>query len=952
MSRYIRFLEVELSGFGCLGPERQHFVFQPDSINILIGPNESGKSTLAQAVFYLIFGIHQHDVRNRYRPWNPRAEYGGLLVLEAEGRRFRFSHDFEKGIASIEELDTDGLLHQTLFNDGIGKTLSRVEAQTYHQHVHDLLGPASQSFLQNSAFIRQAGLEVSLSDEISRIIAGLDRGSLEHVKSRLYDDYRQLTPRDVFSNRPLRNREVEVTESRLQSSKERLQEIESQARQHDSIIGNITRIDKSLQQQSKELEAEIRYFEKIEELSQNHDQVQRQLEKIEILHKEREQSEKQRAEIAGIENMLRRDFEEFLNAPDDLAGQLDLLIGRHNRLQALQEHRLRGSEKTRQDREKVEQLTAEIDRRFMRFRNAPEDFVAQLRVYHELLDQLRDIDTQVDRINADLQHLDRQIQSYGPLAEFNRSFVDEWYQARELQTRINRIQEHFDLLEERHQHALQRKSILSVLILLFGILVSGAALYFLPFGYGLFCTIMMGILMMISIAYVRRTTMRRHELRHGELMLQRQELEEALQQYFNRWGTDEIDLESRRDIDRFKEVEELRMRRARLIERRQELLEQDEQGEPVSSNEYLSRRSQLLASMQKFDTFVRECVEEDIEDILQQWREFERLREEILRLQSIIQQAERTEDTEFQQLESEIAQLSARLEPYLVSRTPEEARQRYDECRENLHTIQVLRDQLALQRPMEDVQRDLMKVETEYNRLARNREDLLEKHPEMRPLVDNQIELSRLMGETREKISSLERQNQELQDQLLDLKTQSAALHFGGDDIEVLKEQIEDDEEQIQRLKEHCGALEIALQTLEECEQDFHQVHMERLAQSAGDYFSEITGRRYNGVEFGADYTPIIHSRERSNLDAQQLSRGAQDQLYLALRFALARQLAGDACWPLILDDPFVNCDAERLQQIRTALENLAREHQVLLFSHDEAFAEWGNAIYLENGGR
>ncbi|NLG69521.1 MAG: hypothetical protein GX496_08180 [Firmicutes bacterium] len=76
-----------------------------------------------------------------------------------------------------------------------------------------------------------------------------------------------------------------------------------------------------------------------------------------------------------------------------------------------------------------------------------------------------------------------------------------------------------------------------------------------------------------------------------------------------------------------------------------------------------------------------------------------------------------------------------------------------------------------------------------------------------------------------------------------------------------------------------------------------------------------------------------------------QLSKGAQDQLYLSLRLAIADLMASDLRLPFIFDDPFLNCDDERLRRIRETLDAIAAGgRQVLLFSHRPDFTTWGEA--------
>ena len=64
------------------------------------------------------------------------------------------------------------------------------------------------------------------------------------------------------------------------------------------------------------------------------------------------------------------------------------------------------------------------------------------------------------------------------------------------------------------------------------------------------------------------------------------------------------------------------------------------------------------------------------------------------------------------------------------------------------------------------------------------------------------------------------------------------------------------------------------------------------------------------------------------------LSQGTADQLYLALRLALADLLLPqpDAC-PLILDDAFLTFDDGRLALALEVIQELAQSRQVLLFT-------------------
>jgi len=76
-----------------------------------------------------------------------------------------------------------------------------------------------------------------------------------------------------------------------------------------------------------------------------------------------------------------------------------------------------------------------------------------------------------------------------------------------------------------------------------------------------------------------------------------------------------------------------------------------------------------------------------------------------------------------------------------------------------------------------------------------------------------------------------------------------------------------------------------------------------------------------------------------------QLSQGAQDQLQIALRLAIADLVAGNFNLPLICDDPFLNFDSERLAQLQATLTGLGKERQVILLSHQETYRTWGEPL-------
>jgi len=104
---------------------------------------------------------------------------------------------------------------------------------------------------------------------------------------------------------------------------------------------------------------------------------------------------------------------------------------------------------------------------------------------------------------------------------------------------------------------------------------------------------------------------------------------------------------------------------------------------------------------------------------------------------------------------------------------------------------------------------------------------------------------------------------------------------------------------------------------------------------SISEYFKEITDGLYNAVYFKADTGEIrVKRRDGVMLEAEKLSGGAYDQLYLSIRLALGeRLLKGNKAF-FIMDDPFIKADKKRLQNQMNILKRISNSGwQILYFT-------------------
>ena len=91
------------------------------------------------------------------------------------------------------------------------------------------------------------------------------------------------------------------------------------------------------------------------------------------------------------------------------------------------------------------------------------------------------------------------------------------------------------------------------------------------------------------------------------------------------------------------------------------------------------------------------------------------------------------------------------------------------------------------------------------------------------------------------------------------------------------------------------------------------------------DIFSDITDKRYTDVQFDSQAGEVIvEEKNGRKLPAENLSKGAYDQLFLSIRIAISEEIMGDGKGFFIIDDAFLSSDSGRLKKQFGVLKKLA----------------------------
>lgn len=136
----------------------------------------------------------------------------------------------------------------------------------------------------------------------------------------------------------------------------------------------------------------------------------------------------------------------------------------------------------------------------------------------------------------------------------------------------------------------------------------------------------------------------------------------------------------------------------------------------------------------------------------------------------------------------------------------------------------------------------------------------------------------------------------------------------------------------VQKLEGTYDAVSLALETLEQAKQALQRRFAPQIVRQAQSWMEKMTGGRYDRLSLDAQLSIRAAAGEEDTLsDALWRSDGTVDQLYLALRLAVAAAVTPEC--PMVLDDALVRFDDRRLLAALEILRELGEEKQILLFT-------------------
>lgn len=193
-------------------------------------------------------------------------------------------------------------------------------------------------------------------------------------------------------------------------------------------------------------------------------------------------------------------------------------------------------------------------------------------------------------------------------------------------------------------------------------------------------------------------------------------------------------------------------------------------------------------------------------------------------------------------------------------------------------------------------------------------------------------ELKGKLAEAQEKRARIENKLAEERQKAANVHAELVRLEESGA-VSELAYQTGMQKERVAELAKKWAAVKLIRQAVKNKIDEHKKVRLPKLLQTAESLLNPLTTGQYEKIYFSeTDDSMMVMRKDGAVFYAHELSQATCEQLYLAIRFALALSHQKEVKLPFQLDDSFVHFDRERFKQVLNILKKLSGEDQQILY--------------------
>lgn len=205
--------------------------------------------------------------------------------------------------------------------------------------------------------------------------------------------------------------------------------------------------------------------------------------------------------------------------------------------------------------------------------------------------------------------------------------------------------------------------------------------------------------------------------------------------------------------------------------------------------------------------------------------------------------------------------------------------------------------------------------------------------------LPTRIALAEKLHKQNQRITENEAKHKEALVELANIQITIQNIEEDGTYSEKLQE-FENEKAVAQHLTDEWIAAKLAAGLIKKTLDSVTEDRFNEMILEAEEYFSILTNDTYEQIIFKKGKLFVQH-HQGNLVDVEELSRGTAEPLYVAIRLAYIKNTQDIMELPIIIDDPFVNFDPQRVENIYRLLQKLSRDLQIIYFSFDPRSLEY-----------
>ncbi len=1063
----MNFRSLFIHGYGVfsdeLEEEKRHFKFKKNGINLVLGDNEKGKTTLMEAIFDTLYGIPSRQLNLR-KPWKGKS-FGAVLEFEVRDKIFKVERDFSKEYVELYRWDGDW----TPLFKGISTPSKKRKSFLHYYELLKEMGVIPRKLFFRLAFVKSMEMEKDISEEIRKLITGNSQISYDNVVDKLKSKYFEITKFDPWkaSNKTnprlleklkeeyknlqrtledAQNRYMEVLKKEaelerlkedvhfLEAERERLLKVQKDVSEFLKVRNEIDEVSRRLEEKIS-VESKIdRYMKKrqevenllneedlsvfegvdknIEDICQELIYVDRQIKTCKATSLERKKAiEKYKTDIAEKESLLSKEYSSLASLPSSFEEKYEQYLQKKERLE-------RDIKIYQKNKKEIEHLLDELDGvDFLDLRTKGDDFKNRLLELSKIEKEIERVESQKLSFKEEYENTKNALANALEMIQKNYPYMDK------LPPDIHyTIQEYKKIKEEEKKREEETEKIklniknieTSIKSPLNILLLVGALLGFISgFVFGKIGAILGGAVFILFVIVLtirvkplfsqRLKLLGKLEVLQGEkkkdvpyldipeplrekytldeLLERRREYRAALRsvenlreklQVLSSQMEDEGSLEELRDklkkelkdislpedvspTDALHIYEDVHKIQEKLKHKKDFLKTLFSEFQNVEIPPLPDKPLELVELEKEIMDFERQypIVKQinSFDDIKDKFSNMLVLKGEVEALRNMLEfEMKRDTEEDISSLLSKRTSLLNTISPLVgkFGENPSIILERYKEYVKIKEEFKVIDNLSSVLQERDVIKKDISKLTTDLVVLRKYLDDLLKENPALSSYTSvSPLEVHKMLEEVNENLQNIEKTLAKKKERKRSLEVEISYFSLSTNPYSI-KEQMNELEEKIEKYELLRKAYEVGIDVLAESIDEFQRNYRKDLESLISQVFCEITSGRYTGVSLDTHFN-IKAKKGDFEIEKENLSSGTKDQLFFAMRIALAEYMASMTSIPLLLDDPFTSFDKNRRDRARQLLKEISKRHQVILFTHDDSYISWAdNLCHLE----